>query len=61
MKKSMFLATALCSSLVTGGVAFIALVLLRLKRRADAEYIVLPAQEQEQPTTQSTERVLQLV
>jgi hypothetical protein len=57
MKKPMFLATALCSSLVTGGVAFIALVLLRLKRRTDAEYIVLPAREEEQPT----ERVLQLV
>lgn len=57
MKKPMFLATALCSSLVTGGVAFIALVLLRLRRRDDAEYIVLPAQEVEQ----STERVLQLV
>jgi hypothetical protein len=57
MNKPMFLATALCSSLVTGGVAFIALVLLRLKRRADAEYIVLPVQEAEQ----QTERVLQLV
>lgn len=57
MRMPMFLVTALCSSLVTGGVTFIALVLLRLKRRTDAEYIVLPAQEEEQPT----ERVLQLV
>jgi hypothetical protein len=57
MKKPMFLAAALCSSLVTGGVAFIALVLLRLKHRDEAEYIVLPAQEVEQPM----ERVLQLV
>ncbi len=57
MKKPMFLATALCSSLVTGGVAFLALVLLRLKRKDDVEYIVLPAQEVEQ----QPERVLQLV
>jgi hypothetical protein len=61
MKKLMFFAAALCSSLMTGGVAFIALVLLRLKRRADAEYIVLPEQEEKQPTKQSTERALQLV
>jgi hypothetical protein len=57
MKKPMFLATALCSSLVTGGVAFLALVLLRLKRKDDEEYIVLPAREVEQ----QPERVLQLV